>query len=56
MPADLVVEQVIIYNSLGQKILSDNRLDINISGLSSGVHYVEIQTAGGTIHKKFIKE
>ena len=56
MPSDLVVEQVIIYNSLGQKILSDNRLDINISGLSSGVHYVEIQTAEGTIHKKFIKE
>jgi aminopeptidase N len=56
MPADLAIEQVMIYNSLGQKILSTNRLDINISSLSTGVHYVEIQTAEGTIHKKFIKE
>ncbi|NNT70841.1 T9SS type A sorting domain-containing protein [Flavobacterium sp. IMCC34852] len=56
MPDSLVLEKVLIYNSLGQKVLENNTLDLEVSHLSAGVHYVEIQTSEGTYHKKFIKK
>lgn len=56
MPNNIVLNEVVVYNSLGQKVLTNNSLDIVITGLSTGVHYLEIHTAEGTIHKKFIKE
>lgn len=56
MPNNIVLNEVVVYNSLGQKVLTNNSLDLMITGLSTGVHYLEIHTAEGTIHKKFIKE
>ncbi|MFN3752994.1 M1 family aminopeptidase [Flavobacterium sp.] len=56
MPTDIVLEKVTIYNSLGQNIAENNTLDFSVSHLSSGVHYLQIQTSEGTYHKKFIKK
>jgi aminopeptidase N len=56
MPNNLELETIMVYNSLGQKLMTAESLDLDISSLSTGVHYLVIQTAQGTIHKKFIKE
>ncbi|WP_284650759.1 M1 family aminopeptidase [Flavobacterium terrisoli] len=56
MPSSVVLEKATIYNSLGQKIAENSTLDFSVSSLSSGVHYMEIQTTEGTYHKKFIKK
>jgi aminopeptidase N len=56
MPATLVLEKATVYNSLGQKVLENNTIDFSVSQLSSGVHYIDIQTSLGTYHKKFIKK
>jgi aminopeptidase N len=56
MPTSLVLEKAPITNSLGQKIAEHNSLDFSVSYLSSGVHYLQIETSEGTYHKKFIKK
>ena len=56
MPSTTVFEKVIVYNNLGQKIIETNSMDFSVSALSTGVHYIDIQTADGTFHKKFIKK
>jgi hypothetical protein len=56
MPTTLALEKAIIYNSLGQKVLESTTLDFAVNSLSSGVHYIDIQTADGIYHKKFIKK
>ena len=55
MPSDQVLSKVTVFNNLGQKVLEAKSLDIVTTSLSSGVHFIEITTAEGTIHKKFIK-
>ena len=49
-------QKIIIYNALGQMILTSNLSQINIQNLSNGVYYTDIETTNGTSHKKFIKK
>lgn len=56
MPTTSTLEKVIIYNNLGQKVMESSALDFSVSSLPTGVHYLDIQTAEGTYHKKFIKK
>ena len=56
MPTTSILEKVIVYNNLGQKVIENSTLDFSVSNLSTGVHYVDIQTTDGTYHKKFIKK
>ena len=56
MPNSLSLEKVIVYNNLGQKVLENATLDFSIMSLTTGVHYIDIQTVEGTYHKKFIKK
>lgn len=56
MPVTSILKKVIVYNSLGQKVLENSNLDFSINSLSMGVHYIDIQTTDGTYHKKFIKK
>lgn len=56
---DLNVEQVRIYNSIGQLVsqLRSKRNVFDISELESGLYFIEIETARGEKQmKKFIKE
>lgn len=56
MPSTTTLEKVIVYNNLGQKVMENSNLDFSVNSLSTGVHYIDIQTAEGTFHKKFIKK
>jgi aminopeptidase N len=56
MPVTSTLKKVIIYNSLGQKIIENSSLDFSINSLSTGVHYIDIQTTEGIYHKKIIKK
>lgn len=56
MPTTSTLEKVMVYNSLGQKVMENAALDFSISSLSTGVHYIDIQTNDGIYHKKFIKK
>jgi aminopeptidase N len=56
MPNTSTLEKVIVYNSLGQKVMENTSSDFSVSELSTGVHYIDIQTEEGTFHKKFIKK
>ena len=55
LPSNINLQNIIVYNSLGQKILESSRLDFSTSTLSSGIHYLQIITSEGTFNKKIIK-
>lgn len=52
---DLFLENIIIYNYLGQKIMESSVTDFAVNALSKGVYTIEILTSAGTSHKKIIK-
>jgi len=56
MPSTTNLEKVIIYNTLGQKVMESTSAHVAINTLAAGVHYIDIQTTEGTFHKKFIKK
>lgn len=56
IPSDSKVQKIVIYNSLGQKVLESSSLDFSVSQLSTGIHIVEIVTTEGVFHKKIIKK
>lgn len=56
LPSNISVNNITIFNSLGQKIMENHSLNFSVSSLSSGVHYVQIETSEGTFHKKIIKK
>lgn len=56
MPRTTTLEKVTVYNNLGQKVMENTTADFSVSTLATGVHYLDIQTADGTFHKKFIKK
>ena len=52
------ITSLAIYNTIGE-VCNYKPLDaksIDISGLSSGVYYLEVKTTKGLVHKKFVKE
>ena len=51
------IKSVEIYSLLGQKVLSDNKKQINISNLSTGVYMLKVEDVNGAIAtQKFVKE
>ncbi len=50
------VENVDIYNMLGQKVMSSQSAQVNISNLSDGMYIVNVRTNVGTVTSKFVKE
>ena len=55
LPSNINFENVIVYNSLGQKIIESSMLDFSTTRLSSGIHYLQITTSEGIFNKKIIK-
>ena len=55
IPSNISIEKVTIFNNLGQKVIENNTANFSVSQLSSGVHFVQIQTSEGIFHKKIIK-
>jgi aminopeptidase N len=56
LPSSASFDKADIYNAIGQLVLSSYNAEINVETLSSGVHFVKIQTSEGTFTKKFIKK
>ncbi len=54
-PIDIEIVKNTIFNQLGQKIMENETTDFSVSELSNGVYLLKIETAQGTINKKFIK-
>ncbi len=55
-PNNIALNKVEIYNNLGQLVTTDYKNIVNTSQLSSGVHFLKIETSEGVFHKKFIKK
>lgn len=55
-PSNFTLYKVEIFNNLGQLLATDNKNTINTSQLSSGVHFLKIETSEGVFHKNFIKK
>ena len=55
-PNNVSLFKVEIYNNLGQLLKTDFKNVLDISGLSSGVHFLKIDTSEGLFHKNFIKK
>jgi aminopeptidase N len=55
-PNNVTLYKVEIYNNLGQLLKTDFNNVLDISGLSSGVHFLKIETSEGLFHKNFIKK
>lgn len=50
--SETAIDAVSVYNPLGQKILETNQLQIDLSGNSSGIYFVEVTSMNQkTIHK-----
>ena len=56
LPANMTLQKVSLYNTLGQKSLETNLNKIDVSGLSTGMYIVNFETSAGTFHKNFIKK
>jgi aminopeptidase N len=56
VPEDISLSKTIFYNNLGQKSFESDSNKINISELSNGIYFLEIETSKAVIHKKFIKK
>jgi len=58
VPAGVVVESAVFYNTLGQKVLQSvgKASSWDVSKLATGVHLLSVVTNAGTVNLKFIKD
>lgn len=56
VPQDLKVQEVIFYNTIGQKIQTSTETSWNIADFASGVYFVKVFTNSGMKQFRFIKE
>lgn len=54
LDSDLILQEVIIYNSLGQIVKKSNKTKIDVSSLSKGMYHTEVKTDKGKASKKII--
>ncbi|MES1181919.1 MAG: T9SS type A sorting domain-containing protein [Flavobacterium sp.] len=56
----LKIDKVSVYNSIGQNLydlaISNLKPEIDISNLSPGIYFLQLQTETGSVVKKFVKE
>ncbi len=53
---DEVIEQIHIYNSLGEVVQTETQTSFSIEQLPSGVYIIQLQTVQGSFNSRFIKE
>ncbi len=56
IPNSMSIREVIVHNTLGQEVFRDNDRSVDVSSLSSGIHFVTVETETGKATLKFIKE
>jgi len=55
MTEDLELEQIMIYNTLGQRLMMSNQYEINVSNLPAGIYYLSIKTNQGIAKKTLVR-
>ena len=56
-PNDVIIKQISVYDITGQLVsIYENQNDINISHLSSGLHFVKLETESEIIYKSLLKQ
>jgi hypothetical protein len=55
VPSFVSFESATVYNSVGQKVIVTSIQNIDVSMLSNGVYFINIETSAATVHRKFIK-
>lgn len=53
---NITIKEVVIYNTLGKKILESATSQIDLSQLNTGIYFVKVVTNLGNLHKKIIKK
>jgi len=56
VPQGVKVQEVIFFNTIGQKIKTSTERSWNVADLASGVYFVKVFTDFGTKQIKFVKE
>lgn len=57
MPGSTTIENALIYNSLGQKVMeTEKQTSWNVAGLAKGVYHITLLTSKGKKQLKFVKE
>ena len=56
LKAGLELQEILIYNNLGQQIMMSKKLVVDTSSLNSGLYYLQIKTDKGNGTKKLIIE
>jgi len=56
-PNGLAIHKITVYNMLGQNLIEfSNQERIDVGNLSSGLHFLKLETSSGTIHKSLLKQ
>ncbi len=56
-PNGLAIHKITVYNMLGQNLIEFlNQERIDVGNLSSGLHFLKLETSSGTIHKSLLKQ
>ncbi len=56
-PDNIIIESILIFDVLGRQVLmSDDREEVYVGSLNSGIHFMTIETNLGTVQKKIVKE
>ena len=53
---DLELKEVVVYNTLGQRLMVSKQDQIDVSTLPSGVYYLSIETNQGRVNKTLVRE
>ncbi|MFK5879586.1 MAG: T9SS type A sorting domain-containing protein [Flavobacteriaceae bacterium] len=56
LSSEFMFKNVKLYNTNGQQLLQSDKLTIDVSNLSTGIYFLEIETNKGKGVKKFIKK
>jgi len=52
----VLFEKAVVYSVKGERLLETSEKSIHVSGLSTGLYFIELSVEGKRITKKFIKE
>jgi len=53
---NVLFEKAVVYSVKGERLLETSEKSIHVSGLSTGLYFIELSVEGKRITKKFIKE
>jgi aminopeptidase N len=55
IPSLVDLKNILVYNTIGQKVMETNSGTLFVNTLSNGIYSLSIETSEGIFHKKFIK-